>query len=143
MSAADNSLRSEGMAVYLITGGGRGIGSGIARRLVAEGGTVIIAGKETRRVAGARSIICDISDSAQVASLLMGVEILEGKLDGLICDAAHLPHVFRLVNAAAPLLRAASGAEVTLTSPHAATEDVLASLSASLGPKVRVSCLVE
>ncbi|MBB5372536.1 Rossmann-fold NAD(P)-binding domain-containing protein [Acidocella aromatica] len=131
------------MAVYLITGGARGIDSGIARRLVAQGGTVIIAGKVTRHVAGARSVICDLADAAQVASLLMGIEILEGKLDGLVCDAAHLTHIFPLVAAAAPLLRAAPCAEVTLTSAHAASEGALASLSASLGPKIRVNCLVE
>lgn len=131
------------MAVYLITGGARGIGSGIARRLVAEGGTVIIAGKENTKLAGARSVICDFSDTAQIASLLMGVEMLEGKLDGLVCDAAHLPNIFPLVHAAAPLLRAASGAEVTITSPHCAAEDTLAALSTSLGPEVLVNCLTE
>jgi NAD(P)-dependent dehydrogenase (short-subunit alcohol dehydrogenase family) len=122
------------MAVYLITGEAHGTGSGIARQLVAKGGTVIIAGKKTPRVPGARCIMCDIADTGQVASLLMGVEMLEGKLDGLVCPAAHLP----LIRAAAPLLRAAPKAEVTITA--AAPNEALMALSAALGPTVQVNC---
>ena len=165
------------MAVYLITGGARGIGSGIARRLAAAGGTVIIADREKAHVDGARSVICDVADEAQVASLLTGIEAVEGKLDGLVCNAGvmirkpvedltleewnsvlatNLTSTFLLVKAAAPLLRAARGAVVTITStrahmsePH--TEAYSASkggllalthaLAVSLGPGIRVNCI--
>ncbi|MCB5943377.1 SDR family oxidoreductase [Acidocella sp. KAb 2-4] len=165
------------MAVYLITGGARGIGSGIARRLAAAGGTVIIADREKAHVDGARSVICDVADEAQVASLLTGIEAVEGKLDGLVCNAGvmirkpvedltleewnsvlatNLTSTFLLVKAAAPLLRAARGAVVTITStrahmsePH--TEAYSASkggllalthaLAVSLGPEIRVNCI--
>ena len=165
------------MAVYLITGGARGIGAGIARRLAAAGGTVIIADKEKAKVDGARSVICDVSDEAQVASLLMGIEALEGQLNGLVCNAGcmvrkpvdtltleewnsvlatNLTSTFLLVKAAAPLLRAATGAVVTITSTRAHmsepdTEAYAASkggllalthaLAISLGPEIRVNCI--
>jgi hypothetical protein len=165
------------MAVYLITGGARGIGAGIARRLVAAGGTVIIADMEKTKVDGARSVMCDVSDEAQVASLLMGIETLEGQLNGLVCNpgcmvrnpvermtleewnsvlATNFTSTFLLVKAAAPLLRAATGAVVTITSTRAQipgpdTEAYAASkrrllaltraLAVSLGPEIRVNCI--
>ena len=41
-------------------------------------------------LAGARSVICDVSDEAQVASLIDGIERTEGRLDGLVCNAGFM-----------------------------------------------------
>ncbi|MDD2705643.1 MAG: SDR family NAD(P)-dependent oxidoreductase [Acidocella sp.] len=52
------------MPAYLITGGARGIGAGIARKLAQDGGTVVIADKQKVNLPGIRSVICDVSDKA-------------------------------------------------------------------------------
>ena len=128
------------MAVILVTGGANGIGAAIAERLVRDGAQIVIADKEQSTLAGARSVICDVSDPAQVASLITGIETTEGRLDGLVCNAGfmirkpieeltleewssvlatNLTSTFLLVKAAAKLLRAAKGAVLTIASTRA------------------------
>ncbi len=128
------------MPAYLITGGARGIGAGIALKLAQDGGTVVIADKQKVNLPGIRSVICDVSDEAQVASLVSGLEMMEGQLDGLVCNAGfmirkpvedltlaewsrvlatNLTSTFLLVKATAYLLRAARGTVVTITSTRA------------------------
>jgi len=128
------------MPAYLITGGAHGIGAGIARKLTQDGGTVVIADKQKVNLPGIRSVICDVSDEAQVASLIAGLEMVEGRLDGLVCNAGfmirkpvedltlaewsrvlatNLTSTFLLVKAAAYLLRAARGAVITIASTRA------------------------
>jgi NAD(P)-dependent dehydrogenase (short-subunit alcohol dehydrogenase family) len=128
------------MAVYLITGGARGIGAGIAQHLKAQGHSVLIADKEKAQIPGIRSVICDVSDEAQVASLLNGIEAVEGRLDGLVCNAGHmvrkpiesltldewngvigtnLTSTFLLVRAGLEMLRASRGVVVTISSTRA------------------------
>jgi len=163
--------------VFLITGGANGIGAGIAARLIADGAAVVIADKVLSPLAGARSVICDVADEAQVNSLITGIETAEGQLDGLVCNAGfmirkpiaalslaewssviatNLTSTFLLVKAAAPLLRQAKGAVLTIASTRAHmsepdTESYAASkggllalthaLAVSLGPDIRVNCL--
>jgi NAD(P)-dependent dehydrogenase (short-subunit alcohol dehydrogenase family) len=85
-------------------------------------------------------VICDVADPAQVASLMTGIETIEGRLDGLVCNAGfmirkplealtleewsavlatNLTSTFLLVKAGARMLRAAKGAIVTIASTRA------------------------
>jgi NAD(P)-dependent dehydrogenase (short-subunit alcohol dehydrogenase family) len=143
------------MPVYLVTGGAHGIGAGIARTLSQNGGTVIIADLHKVDIPGCRSVICDVSDEAQVASLVAGVEMIEGGLNGLVCNAGfmirkpveeltlaewnsvlatNLTSIFLLVKAASQLLRASRGAVVTVASTRAhQSEPGTESYSASKG----------
>jgi len=126
--------------VVLITGGAKGIGAGIAARLVRDGAQVVIADKAQATLPGARCVVCDVADEAAVANLMTGIESTEGRLDGLVCNAGfmirkplealslaewsavlatNLTSTFLLVKAAARLLRAARGAVVTIASTRA------------------------
>ena len=128
------------MGVYLVTGGARGIGAGIAERLAQTGERVFVADKEKATIPGCRGVICDVADEAQITSLITGIETVEGRLDGLVCNAGimirkpveqltlmewnavlatNLTSTFLLVRAAAHLLRAAKGAVVTIGSTRA------------------------
>ncbi len=63
----------------LITGGGSGLGLGCARRLAADGATVVLAGRHLERLdaaaaglresgADVRTVVCDVTDEAAVAA---------------------------------------------------------------------------
>lgn len=143
------------MAAYLVTGGASGIGAGIAKILLAGGAQVVIADKVKTTLDGARSVACDVSDEAEVASLLLGIEMVEGRLDGLVCNAGfiirkkleelslaewqsvlatNLTSIFLLARASAPLLRAARGSILTIASTRAhMSEPDTESYSASKG----------
>jgi NAD(P)-dependent dehydrogenase (short-subunit alcohol dehydrogenase family) len=124
----------------LITGGAAGIGAGIARHLLAQGEAVIIADKNQADIAGARNVICDVADEAQVNNLIAGIAGTEGRLTGLVCNAGfmirkpiaqltlaewssviatNLTSTFLLAKACEPMLRAAKGAIVTIASTRA------------------------
>jgi NAD(P)-dependent dehydrogenase (short-subunit alcohol dehydrogenase family) len=128
------------MKTILITGGAKGIGAGIAARLAQDGAHVVVADREKVVIPGVRSVICDVADPAQVASLMTGIETIEGRLDGLVCNAGfmirkpleelaleewsavlatNLTSTFLLVKAGARMLRAAKGAIVTIASTRA------------------------
>jgi NAD(P)-dependent dehydrogenase (short-subunit alcohol dehydrogenase family) len=128
------------MSVFLITGGAKGIGAGIAARLVKDGATVIIADKEPAHLPGARSVVCDVSREEEVQSLIDGIAGTEQRLDGIVCNAGfmirkpvetlslaewssvlatNLTSTFLLVKSAAPMLRAAKGSVVTIASTRA------------------------
>jgi NAD(P)-dependent dehydrogenase (short-subunit alcohol dehydrogenase family) len=129
-------------SVALITGGGRGIGAGIAERLTRDGWRIVIADRErpAAQPEGVRFVGTDVSDEAAVGALITGVQAEEGRLDALICNAGfmirkpiaalslaewqsvigtNLTSTFLLVRAAEALLRASRGAIVTIASTRA------------------------
>jgi NAD(P)-dependent dehydrogenase (short-subunit alcohol dehydrogenase family) len=126
--------------IILITGGAAGIGAGIARHLLAEGAQVIIADKVQADLMGARCVVCDVADEAQVNGLVTGIANAEGGLTGLVCNAGfmirkplaqlslaewssviatNLTSIFLLAKACAPMLATAQGAIVTIASTRA------------------------
>jgi hypothetical protein len=126
------------MPVALITGGARGIGAAIASRLRNNDWDVVVADRDSAPIG--RSVICDVSDEAAVASLIDDIRTADGRLDALICNAGfgirkpieqlslaewssvlatNLTSIFLLVRAAASLLRNARGAVVTIASTRA------------------------
>src|SRR3954447_1910059 len=82
-------------SVAVVTGGARGIGRGIARSLLEEGMTVVVASRtqsdldqacdELGPVGAIGAVRCDVSDPAQVAALFDEVERRHGALDALVC----------------------------------------------------------
>jgi NAD(P)-dependent dehydrogenase (short-subunit alcohol dehydrogenase family) len=126
--------------VYLVTGGAAGIGAAIAARLARDGARVVIADRQPAALDGARSVICDVSDETQVQTLIGGIKNIEGRLDGLVCNAGfmirkpiselsfaewssvigtNLTSTFLLAKAAKSLLRATRGAILTIASTRA------------------------
>jgi NAD(P)-dependent dehydrogenase (short-subunit alcohol dehydrogenase family) len=86
----------------LVTGGGQGIGQGIAWALAASGADVAVAGrtaetlKETceevqRRGRRAEAIVCDVTDRAQISRCVDQVIERFGRLDILINNASSYP----------------------------------------------------
>lgn len=82
----------------LVTGGGRGIGAAIARRLAGLGATVIVCGRTVEQLqATATQIrsdggqcepqVCDLADWQSVAALAARVEKTFGRLDVLVNNA--------------------------------------------------------
>ena len=90
-----NDLKNK---IALVTGGGRGIGAAIARKLAELGAAVIICGrtasileKTAREIAGndgnCEAMPCDVSDWNSVSSLADRVKQRFGKLDVLVNNA--------------------------------------------------------
>src|SRR5688572_2239494 len=79
--------------VALVTGGGTGIGAAIARRFVAAGAKVVIAGRDGARLSrvaaeiGATAIAADVSDDSSVAALFAQIDANAGGLDVLVNNA--------------------------------------------------------
>ncbi len=79
--------------VALVTGGGRGIGRGIALELAGAGARVAVAARTAAEVdataadAGGLSVECDVSDRASVESAVARVEAEVGPIDLLVCNA--------------------------------------------------------
>ncbi|HVY14022.1 MAG TPA: SDR family oxidoreductase [Rhodopila sp.] len=126
--------------VALVTGGAKGIGAGISVRLISDGWRVVIADRDRASVPGARSMVCDVGNEAQVAALVRSVSETERRLDGLVCNAGfmirkriadltlaewtsvlttNLTSTFLLVRAAESLLRERNGSVVTIASTRA------------------------
>lgn len=126
--------------VALVTGAARGIGAGVAARLVADGWAVVGVDRETFAAPGVRVVRADVSDEGAVAALANGVRATEGRLDALVSNAGfmvrkpvgelslaewsavlgtNLTATFLLVRAAEGLLRAARGSVVTIASTRA------------------------
>jgi gluconate 5-dehydrogenase len=82
--------------VAIVTGGGRGIGRGIARALVAAGATVVVASRSRSDVEETRSQLAglgtveaaptDVSDRAAAKRLVADVRDRHGGLDILVCS---------------------------------------------------------
>jgi NAD(P)-dependent dehydrogenase (short-subunit alcohol dehydrogenase family) len=171
-------MTGEAQRVALVTGGGRGIGAAIAARMARDGWRVVVADRdEAPPPDGGRFQRADVGAETDVTQLVDSIRTREGRLDGLVCNAGisirkpivalslaewngvlatNLTSTFLLARAAAPLLRAAGGAIVTIASTRAHmseanTEAYAASkgglvalthaLSISLGPEVRVNTI--
>ncbi len=81
--------------IAVVTGGGRGIGAAIARRLAGLGATVVVCGRSRRPLQNtvdeivksgfkAQAVECDVMDLGSVESLARQVESNFGRLDVLI-----------------------------------------------------------
>jgi 3-oxoacyl-[acyl-carrier protein] reductase len=75
--------------VVVVTGGARGIGDAIVRRVVADGAAAVVPdlADPTDPVPGARYIRCDITDRGAVEAAHATIEATEGRLDVLVNNA--------------------------------------------------------
>jgi NAD(P)-dependent dehydrogenase (short-subunit alcohol dehydrogenase family) len=80
----------------LVTGGSKGIGLASARRLLEEGGTVVICGRDRDALAEAQkelaplrvhAVACDVSSSAEVDQTVIETVRLLGGIDILVNNA--------------------------------------------------------
>jgi NAD(P)-dependent dehydrogenase (short-subunit alcohol dehydrogenase family) len=89
--------------VAIVTGGGRGIGRGIALALAGEGAAVVLAGRTldpltstaaeiVARGGEATPIVCDVAESAQLAALVEATLAQYSRVDILVNNAAYVPH---------------------------------------------------
>jgi 3-oxoacyl-[acyl-carrier protein] reductase len=88
--------------ICIVTGGGKGIGKGIAKVLAAEGATVVVAGRSEDRlcqtateiIAGggqATALRLDITDRPGVATFVQQVRQQFGRIDVLVNNAGLMP----------------------------------------------------
>ncbi|WP_106397071.1 SDR family NAD(P)-dependent oxidoreductase [Actinocorallia populi] len=88
--------------IALVTGGSRGVGEGIAVGLGEAGWTVVVSGRNEKRLARTvervreaggrgRAVVCDHADDARVEALVRGVEEEHGRLDLLVNNAWAAP----------------------------------------------------
>jgi NAD(P)-dependent dehydrogenase (short-subunit alcohol dehydrogenase family) len=81
--------------VAVITGGGQGVGLGIAQEFVAHGATVVITGRrqatldEAVRVLGPKSsgIVADVSKLSEMEAMFREVMARHGRLDTVVANA--------------------------------------------------------
>lgn len=80
--------------VALVTGGTRGIGRGIARRLAAGGARVVVCGRNDPRdlPAGVDFVATDVRDPEQVDALVARVVEQHGRLDIAVNNAGGAPY---------------------------------------------------
>jgi hypothetical protein len=151
-----------GQRVALVTGGAKGIGLGIARRLAADGWRVVVADTDAPPAdLPARAVQADVADEVSVRALVGGIARQEGRLDALVSNAGvmlrkpirdltlaewnavlatNLTATFLLVREAEAMLRAARGAVVTIASTRAhQSEANTESYSASKGGLVALT----
>jgi 3-oxoacyl-[acyl-carrier protein] reductase len=79
--------------VALVTGGGRGVGAGIARELAAAGARVAVSARTREQVdqiageLGGLAIVADVTDRTSVDSMVEQVESELGPIDLLVANA--------------------------------------------------------
>ena len=126
--------------VALVTGGGRGIGAAIARKLAAMGATIVICGRrqapleQTAKEIQGEFVVCDVADWNSVAALAQRIKETFGHLNILVNNAGiggfggplhtmplenwdsvlnvNLRGVFYTVRAFAPMLISAGGGDI-------------------------------
>jgi 3-oxoacyl-[acyl-carrier protein] reductase len=71
----------------LVTGGNRGIGLAVARRLAADGDQVTVASRSGEEVEGLPAVPCDVRDSESVDQAFGVVEARQGPVEVLVANA--------------------------------------------------------
>ncbi len=71
----------------LVTGGNRGIGLAVARRLAADGNQVAITSRSGQPVAGLATVRCDVRDASSVEEAFAKVEAEQGPVEVLVANA--------------------------------------------------------
>src|SRR5580698_10829833 len=71
----------------LVTGGNRGIGLAIARRLAADGDSVTVTSRSGEPVEGLTVVGCDVRDAASVDAAFGAVEAEQGPVEVLVANA--------------------------------------------------------
>jgi 3-oxoacyl-[acyl-carrier protein] reductase len=71
----------------LVTGGNRGIGLAVARRMAAEGDCVAVTSRSGEPVEGLSVVRCDVRDEASVADAFAAVEKAQGPVEVLVANA--------------------------------------------------------
>jgi len=71
----------------LVTGGNRGIGLAIARRLAAGGDRVTVTSRSGEQVEGLATVACDVRDAASVDEAFAKVEAGQGPVEVLVANA--------------------------------------------------------
>jgi 3-oxoacyl-[acyl-carrier protein] reductase len=71
----------------LVTGGNRGIGLAIARRLAADGDSVTVTSRSGEPVEGLAVVRCDVRDAASVDAAFTSVEQEQGPVEVVVANA--------------------------------------------------------
>ena len=71
----------------LVTGGNRGIGLAIARRLGADGHHVTVASRSGTAPDGLAAVACDVTDQASIDAAFSSVEQAQGPVEVLVANA--------------------------------------------------------
>ena len=71
----------------LVTGGNRGIGLAIARRLAADGDSVVVTSRSGEEVEGLAVARCDVRDAASVDEAFTVAEAANGPVEVLVANA--------------------------------------------------------
>ena len=71
----------------LVTGGNRGIGLAIARRLAADGDSVTVTSRSGEPVEGLSVVRCDVRDAASVDAAFTAIEKEQGPVEVLVANA--------------------------------------------------------
>jgi NAD(P)-dependent dehydrogenase (short-subunit alcohol dehydrogenase family) len=112
--------------VVLVTGGGSGIGRATARAFAAEGATVVVAGRDERRLASAvevmegggataSAVTVDVTDAADVARMVETVVARHGGLDVAFNNAGILGEPAPVADLGEDVFEAVIGTNLTGT----------------------------